>query len=72
MQSLDHLRVIDMSQVMAGPFCAMMLADHGADVVKVEPIGAGDATRRSLGSLQPWGRVGRIPCREPQQAKHRA
>ena len=44
-----------MSQVMAGPFCAMMLADHGADVVKVEPIGAGDATRRSLGSLQPWG-----------------
>ncbi|MGI9657630.1 MAG: CaiB/BaiF CoA transferase family protein, partial [Gaiellaceae bacterium] len=55
MQSLEHLRVIDMSQVMAGPFCAMLLADHGADVVKVEPIDVGDATRRSLGTVQPWG-----------------
>jgi len=54
-QSLEHLRVIDMSQVMAGPFCAMLLADHGADVVKVEPMGVGDATRRSLGTVQPWG-----------------
>jgi crotonobetainyl-CoA:carnitine CoA-transferase CaiB-like acyl-CoA transferase len=36
-QSLEHLRVIDMSQVMAGPFCAMLLADHGADVIKAEP-----------------------------------
>ncbi len=55
MQSLDHLRVVDMSQVMAGPFCAMLLADHGADVVKVEPIGVGDATRQGLGRVQPWG-----------------
>ena len=55
MQSLEHLRVIDMSQVMAGPFCAMLLGDHGADVVKVEPLGVGDATRRSLGPVQPWG-----------------
>lgn len=33
----------------------MLLADHGADVVKVEPVGVGDATRQALGSMQEWG-----------------
>ncbi len=51
---LEHLRVIDASQVMAGPYCALLLADLGADVIKVEPP-AGDATRRSLGDIQNWG-----------------
>jgi crotonobetainyl-CoA:carnitine CoA-transferase CaiB-like acyl-CoA transferase len=54
-QSLEHLRVVDLSQVMAGPFCTMLLADHGADVVKVEPVDGGDSTRHALGSVQPWG-----------------
>jgi crotonobetainyl-CoA:carnitine CoA-transferase CaiB-like acyl-CoA transferase len=43
--ALERLRVIDASQVMAGPYCAMLLADLGADVVKVEPPG-GDPGRR--------------------------
>jgi crotonobetainyl-CoA:carnitine CoA-transferase CaiB-like acyl-CoA transferase len=45
---LSGLKVIDLSHVMAGPVCGMMLADMGAEVIKVEKIPGGDDTRRSV------------------------
>ena len=43
---LSHIRVLDLSRIMAGPWCGQILADLGAEVIKVERAGAGDDTRR--------------------------
>ena len=47
-QPLSDLRIIDLTHGIAGPYCTKLLADYGADVVKVEKPGSGDYTR-SLG-----------------------
>lgn len=47
--ALSDLRVIEMGQLLAGPFCGQLLADFGAEVIKIEPPGVGDPMRQ-------WGR----------------
>lgn len=52
---LQGLRVVEMGQLIAGPFCGQLLGDMGADVVKIEPPGAGDPMRAwGRGEFQLW------------------
>jgi crotonobetainyl-CoA:carnitine CoA-transferase CaiB-like acyl-CoA transferase len=45
MKPLDHIHVVDLSRILAGPYCSMMLGDMGAEVIKIEPVEEGDGTR---------------------------
>src|SRR4030067_1627792 len=42
---LSHIKVLDLTRFLAGPFCTMLLADMGAEVIKIETPGRGDETR---------------------------
>ena len=45
-QALSGIRVLEVGHLIGGPFCAHLMADHGADVIKIEPPGVGDPMRQ--------------------------
>ena len=57
--ALSNIRVLDFTQTIAGPYCTKLLADYGADVIKVERPGIGDGARR----------MGPFPKDEPHPEK---
>ncbi|MCC7273144.1 MAG: CoA transferase, partial [Alphaproteobacteria bacterium] len=77
--ALQGLRVLDLTSHLSGPYCAMLLADHGADVVKIEPPGSGDAARNMPpfvgGESAPfmvWNRNKRSICLDLKDAADKA
>src|SRR3954466_11616427 len=78
--ALDGVKIVDLTQMLAGPFCTMLLADQGAEVIKVEPLD-GDHTRiigpyhvdaklRAFGGCFAWGdrnkRASAIDLKKPE------
>lgn len=55
MQALTGIRVLDMSRLLPGPYCTMLLADFGAEVIKIEELGKGDYSRSFPPFLKDFG-----------------
>ena len=63
---LAGIRVIELGQLLAGPFCGQLLGDFGAEVIKVEDPGRGDPMRQ-WGREKPHGQVAVVAGGRPQQ-----
>ena len=61
---LTGVRIVDLSQMASGPFGTLQLADQGADIIKVEPLGLGDSFRAfpsaALSFLSHWKSQSRV------------
>ena len=55
MQALEGIRVLDLSRLLPGPYCTMLLADFGAEVIKIEEPGRGDYARSFPPFLKDFG-----------------
>ena len=63
---LDGYRIVDLTSMISGPLATMILADQGADVIKVENPDGGDHTRAANNAPQRLLRL--VPQQQPQQA----
>ena len=64
--ALSHLKVVDLTSNLSGPYCAMILADQGADVIKVERKGEGDTLRKTPPFVGGAFMRHSISCRRPR------